>query len=399
MHPTENQPTVLHLVYSVEHGGTERVLSRLAPQLAKRGLRQIVCTQRAAGSRAQTLGEDIEVVSLGASARQRFAFIKLADVIQRRAVDVVHARNWGTWTDAMLAARLARRAVVLLGFHGLQVGSSFARARRWRARILGMNRQRFTAVSQAGKAQLIRELHCRDDRIQVIPNGVDTSRFSPADPLRRLRAREALGLGDRDFVMGNVGNFFSAVKGHRVLLKAFAMQARSDDRAKLVLVGGGPMLRDAREAVRRYGLTDRVTFTGMIEDPTDVLAALDLYVCPSLAEGMSNAVLEAMASALPCVVTDVSDHRAMFAAIDPQAVVAVNDSAALARAMARVAAAPRRSQRAAVLSRAHVERRYGFSRMVDHYGRLYAEVASARRASHPVLSGGASLTVDTVASG
>ena len=373
-------PVVLHVVHSVEPGGTERVLCRLARVLSGTDARHVVCSLRNPRPFGGVLGDDLEVISLHADRRDRLLFVKLAGVIRRWKAGVVHARNWGTWTDAALATRLVPGTRLVCGFHGLQNGLSFTAAQRRRARWLGLPSRTATAVSNAARDLLIRDMGWRADRIQVIRNGVDLDRFTPTTPPRRARARAQLGLEQDDLVIGSVANFFENVKGHAVLIDAFARLAQADGHARLLLVGYGPLEPSLRAHATRRGVRDQVIFTGRREDVPEILPALDVFVCSSHSEGMSNAVLEAMATALPCVVTDVSDHRRMFAQVDPDLVVPPGDAGALAGRLSVLAADAQARGRLGQSSRAVVEQGYSFDRTVAGYRRLYREMSSERRA-------------------
>jgi glycosyltransferase involved in cell wall biosynthesis len=135
----------------------------------------------------------------------------------------------------------------------------------------------------------------------VIPNAINTAscRF---DPLRRTQVRSSLGLGDK-FVLGHVGRL-APQKNHRFLVDVFAeLHSRRPDTA-LLLVGGGEELPAITDHVAKLGLQKHVVPVGEQEMVAPYLAAMDVFVFPSLYEGFGNAVLEAQASGLPCLVSD-----------------------------------------------------------------------------------------------
>ena len=364
------RPAVMHVVHSVEPGGTERVLHRLVRALGASERRHVVCALRDPRPFGGGFGEDLEWISLGAGRRDRFLFLKLARAIRRYGAGIIHARNWGTWTDATLAARLVPGVRLILGFHGLQDGRHFTAGQQRRARWLGMDRQMVTTVSEAARDQVVGDLGFQPQRIRVIPNGVDLHRFTPATAKRRTRARAHLGLADDHLLIGSVANFFETVKGQPLLVDAFAKLVLANQRAKLVLVGYGPLEGSVRAHVARAGLEGRVTFTGQLENVPEILPAFDVFVCSSYSEGMSNAVLEAMATALPCVVTDVADHRHMFRQVDPDLVVPCGDAQSLATELVRLATDAGRRAAVGARARALIEQRYSFERTVDGYRRV-----------------------------
>jgi glycosyltransferase involved in cell wall biosynthesis len=364
---------VLHLLHSLEPGGTERVVCRLAAALAGGTRRHLLCGLRAPRPFGSTIGQDLTTYCLDLAPRDRLSFLKLAGLLRKLRPDIVHARNWGTWTVAALACRLVPGTRLLLGFHGLQSGSCFTPQQRRRARWLGLHRQEFTSVSQSGADLLSQDLGIPHRRITVIANGVDLDRFQPASPARKANARAELQLQSDVPVVGCVANFFEAIKGHDVLAPAFELLSRTHPQVHLLLVGYGPLESSVREDLARRGLSERVRFTGRREDVPDLLGACDLFACPSHAEGMSNAVLESLACGLPGVVTDVSDHRELFTAIDPTCVVPAGDVPALANQLRYLLENPDHRRRCASAARAVAER-YSFAITVERYRMKYAQL-------------------------
>jgi glycosyltransferase involved in cell wall biosynthesis len=362
----------------LEHGGTERFLCRLLNRLADDPVRHVLCTLRHAGDRAADLDARVRVVPLALPRRSHLSFLKLAKTLRAMRPAVVHARNACTWTDALLACHVARGPRLVLGFHGLQNATRFTAGQRLRLRALGAARQRFTAVSHAGKAMIAEDLGCRPERISVLANGVDVLRFCPAHGVRRTEARRRWGIHDDQVAVGNLGNMFTPIKGHAVLIEAFAQVVAHQPRARLLLAGFGPLHDELAARVRGLALTESVQFLGNVDDPADLLAALDVYVCPSLAEGMSNALLEAMACGLPCVATDVADHRRMFSRFDAANLLVMPGRAgALAQAVGTLLADGHRRSMLGVRARDYVEENHTLDAAVAVYSSYYHAMLSA----------------------
>ncbi|NOX59586.1 MAG: glycosyltransferase [Planctomycetes bacterium] len=367
-------PTILHVVHSVEPGGTERMLCRLVSALDGVEANHIICSLRDPRPFGGTLGDGLEIISLSAKGRDRFLYRRLGKLIRDRGVDLVHARNWGTWTDATLACRSLHNVQLLLGFHGLQNGQSFTTFQRLRAKLLNMDALAATAVSNAARDVLVDGLGFNRRNVRVIHNGVNSRQFAPASDQTRIVARHRLKLrGDR-FIIGSVANFFERVKGHDVLLRAFARIVTAHPNAHLILVGYGPLESELRSQVKDLGLCDRVTFTGRVERVERILPAFDVFVCSSHSEGLSNAVLEAMAVSLPCVVTDVSDHRQMFDSIDPDLIIPPNDDAQMATSISRLMNDPNKRSAAGLAARSLVETEFTFDACSASYARMYDQL-------------------------
>lgn len=139
-------------------------------------------------------------------------------------------------------------------------------------------------------------------KIKVIRNGIDLDMYSYSISQRKL-TREQLGLEDNDFVMGHVGRF-NFVKNHSFLIDVFSACIQINPNAKLLLVGGGELENDIRKKVHALGLNQSVRFLGVREDVNNLLQAMDVFVFPSVFEGVPLSLIEAQASGLQCVISD-----------------------------------------------------------------------------------------------
>jgi glycosyltransferase involved in cell wall biosynthesis len=147
-----------------------------------------------------------------------------------------------------------------------------------------------------------------EDRIRVVPNGIDTERFRP-DPRVRAELRRSLGLGDDEIAVGVLARL-NATKGYPTFIRAAASAARTLPKLRFLCVGGGGELPALQLLAGQMGVADQVTFAGEL-DANAALNAFDVACSPSVTEGFSNAIAEAMACGLPCVVTDVGDSAAI----------------------------------------------------------------------------------------
>jgi len=304
---SDSRPTVLHLVHSLEGGGTERTLGALLHELDGSKLRHVVVTQRDAGHHAAQLPDSVACRALGASGRSRSTWFALRRIVSARRPVVVHARNTGTWADAILACARRRRVRLVLGFHGLENSGSFSPRQRLLARCGRLAGARFTSVSLAGRRKLQHDAGVPAHLVNVLPNGVDLRRFSKLQRADRAAIRAELRLPRDTLAIAAVGSL-TPVKGHDGLLRALARSSAPACRLSLVIIGDGPLRNELCRTAEALGIADRVILAGPREDVPAVLGAMDAYVCGSTSEGMSNALLEAMAAGLPVVATDVGDN-------------------------------------------------------------------------------------------
>lgn len=303
----DHKHTIIHLLHSLDGGGTERTLISLLRAFESDHLRHVVITLRDVGSQASKLPDHVACCSLGISGRSRTAGFKLARAVRYWRGEVLHARNVGTWNDAIVTKLLSPRLRLVLGFHGLESAQPFTLHQRRTARRGLWLGARYTSVSSSGCKQLSLEADIPENRITRLSNGVQLDRFRNHDPQVRRWIRNSLFYDDSDFVIGIVGSL-TRVKDHKTLLTAVSRLVPRFPHLRLLIVGDGPLRDVLTQVVNELGLDRHVRFVGQREDIPDLLCGLDAYVCSSASEGMNNALLEAMASGLPVVATNVGDN-------------------------------------------------------------------------------------------
>jgi glycosyltransferase involved in cell wall biosynthesis len=214
----------------------------------------------------------------------------------------------------------------------------------------------------------------------MIPSGIDTDRFDPrrVGGWPRGSLREALGIGKVPVV--GTAITFRPRKGFRMLFEAMAEIRRKVPDARLVIAGADEMSAEARELAASLDLAGSVHVIGRRGDMPEVLSALDVFVLPSESEGMSNAILEAMAMRLPVVATDVGGAREQMEEGRSGFLVPYPDSAALATKVIRLLEDPALRERVGVAARERVVERYSAAGMVRQIEDLYASLLRGKTA-------------------
>ncbi len=213
-------------------------------------------------------------------------------------------------------------------------------------------------------------------RIEVIENGIELSRYGPAEDRNALRRRLGLEPGRRYVAM--VARFHP-VKDHAMLLQAFALAAAVRPDVDLLLVGDGRLRGELEALTERLGISGRVRFLGVRSDVADILRAVNVFALTSVSEAASLTLLEAMASRLPVVVTAVGGNPEIVRDGVEGLLVPRGDAAAAAAAFVRLLDDPVVAARMGEAGRARVEERYQLSRTIDAYGRLYQQLAGRGR--------------------
>jgi len=233
---------------------------------------------------------------------------------------------------------------------------------------------RFVTVSQDLGTWLVRDVRIPARKVTTIANGVDLSRFGN---IGRMDARARLGLPLDRPVVGTVGRL-DPVKDQAGLIESFSLLRSGHPDAILIVVGEGVCRQALETRVVDLGLRERVRLMGERRDIPDVLAAMDVFALPSIAEGMSNTMLEAMASGLPVVATRVGGNSELIDNGVTGTLVGPGDRSALAEAIGGYLDDPTRGVLHGKAARQRALSRFDLTRMVQGYTDLYCEVLKRR---------------------
>ncbi len=371
MPPICNPTRILQFIDALIRGGAERVLVELAARLDRARFDPAVACfrQEAFADELAAAGRRVHIVP------KRRAFdiallLRLRRLLRRERVAVVHAHDLQSATYGLLAGRLARMPAILT-VHGL--GIFRQRRAAWLLPRLGRWLSRVVFVGHWLQRVAAEELGFRPRHPLVVHNGVDIERFSPGPPDPALRAE--LRVGEGTPVVGSVGNL-RAVKDYPCLLRAFACARVAN--ATLVLVGDGPE-RPALEALaRELGIAGAVRFAAARSDVPRVLRLFDVFALSSQTEGISLALLEAMATGLPAVVTAVGGNPEVAIGGETAALVPAGDAEKLGEALRSLLTDPARRAAWGQAARRRVEAKFSLDRMVEAYEGIYDEIARAR---------------------
>jgi len=377
---------ILHLVDSLGKGGLENGMVNLLGRLDPLRFEHVVCAIRELGANAGQLPEPVRLVCLDRQAGSRVQTPAMVRVIREFRPQVVHSRNWGA-IEGVFAARWSGSCAVIHGEHGLTVDAAAREPQRriWMRRLAYGLAHRVVAVSGQLRAHHAARTGFAAERITVIHNGVDTRRFRP-DLETRERVRRELGLPDGEFCIGCVGNLLP-VKDHMTLLRAMGEFAQESRAWRLLLIGEGPE-RPALEAfVNRAEWRGRVCLLGSSNRVAELLQAIDAYVLPSVFEGISNALLEAMASGIPAIATAVGGNPEVIIDGVSGLLFPAGDSGRLAGHLRALEAQPEMRQRLGREARRRVAEEFSIDSMAGKYADLYQAAGQARAVPERVAVG------------
>lgn len=377
---------VLHIITGLGQGGAESVLFRLATYPGADVEHVIVSLTdegiygqrlRAAGVAVHALGMKRGRVSLG-------GFMALRSLIAATRPDAV--QTWMYHADLIggLAARLAGVRAIAWGIRNsgehLERSSRSARLVLRACALLSGRIPKAIVCAAQKSAQRHADKGYDRERMVVIANGYDLSRYAPNDEARQ-RVRAQWGLPQDVPAIGCVARW-DPLKDHANLLRAIAALVRDgrDAGLRCVLIGRGMDTANTELAalIDRLGLRDRLVLAGPSDDVPAAMNGLDLHVLSSCAEGFPNVVAEAMACGVYCVVTDVGD--AAFIVGDAGVVVPPEQSEALARGIetALCEVASRGRTRAGEAGRARVLENFDLARMVQSYIAVWRRISGVK---------------------
>lgn len=290
--------------------------------------------------------------------------VRLARLVRCEKADVIHAQTRVTQMCAALASMLSQVPYVSTchGFFRPHLGR----------RLLPLWGRKVIAISTPVEQHLRQDHQLKLSRIAFIPNGIDLNRFVPQDEARRLELRRQWGFGSEP-LLGIIARL-SDVKGHQFLIEAMPSVLKQFPTAKCLIIGDGPMERDLKARVIEGKLQQHVLFYPVVNITAEVLAMLDVFVMPSLQEGLGLSVLEAAAMGIPAVASRVGGLAEVVVDQVTGLLVPVRDPAALAGAILQLLSDPHQARVMGQRAREFVTAKYSALPMVKSTIALYQSV-------------------------
>jgi len=375
---------IMHILGNFGPGGAEMGVVRLARYLSDPGITHSICSFGPDLEMQKHLPKDVACYTLGIKGADRTAFWSLFKLLKETATDVVHVNNIGPLIDSVIASKLARCCCIET-FHGVEESSTeFAVLKKAFLRFAALHTNGLTAVSDSAADLLHSLTGIKRTRLKVIPNGVDTDFFRPGHfQEEKIELRLKMGLPPTALIFGCVAAL-RPVKNHSGLIRAFAeadsllSDTPGGNNLFLTLVGDGPLENELRKLARQLNVSEKVRFLGRRDDVQDVLRALDIFVLNSQTEGLSYALLEAMASGLPSIVTKVGSNGQLVEDDVEGKIVPFGDAEALTRSIVWIARNPDRIPSMGMKAREKVVKKFALDKMISSYRNLYREIWSGR---------------------
>jgi glycosyltransferase involved in cell wall biosynthesis len=300
-----------------------------------------------------------------------FASQAITKIARQENVGLIHAHTRVSQVASMLASSAA-------GTRYVSTCHGFFKPRLSR-RIFDTWGEKVVAISLPVKEHLVSDFGIDRSRIELIHNGVDTQRFSKEYGREEIsEVKRSLGLGDGP-VIGTMGRL-SSVKGQRFLVEATRHIASTNGRVKCMIIGSGPELEPLKSFAKNLGVEDRMVFTGAIyKDIALYLRCMDVFVLPSVKEGLGLALLEAMASGIPCIASDVGGITDIVKSGTNGIVVPVANGVAIAEAAVKILKDAPLGAALSAKGRETVKEGFSMETMAGKMADLYGKVTDEKK--------------------
>ena len=366
---------ILHVLHSFDVGGLENGVVNLINHMDRSSFSHAICSITRMGKLANRLNQkDIELIELGKSAGQDWALpFRLARLFKKMEPDIVHTRNWGT-IDGIVGARLSRIPIVIHGEHGrtMEEVDRVNRKRKIVRRILQPFVDRFVTVSWELRDWLCATMGISEKKIKVICNGVDSEKFCP--PLDKNAIRLRYGFRKDEFLIGTVGRL-DPVKDHETLIRTIPLLKDRFPNVRLLIIGGGACYSQILGLVEALGLKKQVILFGERDDVSSLMQIMDLFVLNSLSEGISNTILEAMATGLPVVASNVGGNLELVLEGETGYLIPARSIDALRKAIDSYLVNHGKADQHGAAARQRIEEKFSLHKMILSYERFYRALA------------------------
>ena len=368
---------VVHVVYRFDMGGLENGVVNLINNMSSRNYRHVVLAlTEVTDFRKRIVRDDVVFLALNKPPGHALSlYPSLFRLFRELRPSIVHTRNLAA-LEVLVPAWAAGVSVRIHGEHGRDVGDFDGSSKKyqWMRRLYSPFVGHYVALSRDLASYLTDKVRISRKRITQVYNGVDAVRFSPTDDIQRPLIPGCPFVGAQLWRVGTVGRM-QTVKDQLTLTRAFirALEIAPElkSRLRLALVGDGPLREGCQLLLDTAGVSALSWLPGERDDVPEIMRGLDCFVLPSLAEGISNTILEAMACGLPVVATDVGGNADLVIHGVTGQIVPAGDVDAMAHSLVQLASSPELAQSMGRAGRQRILEKFSLDAMVGTYQGLY----------------------------
>lgn len=360
---------LLHIVLSLEIGGLEMFVKKFITGLAGEYNQSVLCLDKKGiwGHEIEAGGKEVFLIRRKQNGTDWFLPFKIASLLKRKNVDIIHTHNFTPNFYGVISAKLAGVPVVINTQHNSRFFPCKT-LRRLGFKATSMLTSKIACVSQTAQKSLVNLGRINSSKIEIIINGIDCNELSPS-PNRQVLAK-LIPEPEKDKIIGIVGRL-SPEKDHKTLLKAFAIIQNKLTNVKLIIVGDGNTKQDLEKTVKEMQLDKKVFFLGARTDVRLLLNSFDLFVLSSITEGVSLALLEAMACGLPVVATNVGGNSEIVQDGESGIIVPAQNHRKLSDAILEILSSKQVAAKMGQVGRKRVLEKFSMTSMLKNYRTLY----------------------------
>ena len=370
---TNRKPTVCQLLHSLSIGGAEILAARIGRQLSG-DYRFVYACLDDLGPLGQELADDgftIRQLNRGNGLDYRCAR-RLRQLLREEQIDLLHAHQFTPYFYATLARAPSRTPPILFTEHGRFHPDFPSRKRMLYNRVAISRRDRIVAVGEAVRQALITNEGFPANRVDRIYNGINLEPFLNTDYVEANKIRTEFNIADSTFLIAHVARLDS-IKDHLTAMRAVSRLVDAGVDAKLLIVGDGPE-RSTIERARAELSSSNIIIAGIRRDIPAILAAADAFLLTSLSEGIPLTVIEAMASSLPVVATDVGGLSEVVIQGETGFLAPARDALAISNHLRELVNQPARAAEFGAAGRALAKDRFSEQAMIASYSAAYSEM-------------------------
>lgn len=376
-------PLIAHVIYRLDVGGLENGLVNIINGLPEGKFRHAIICLTDYTEFHKKIRPRVELVALNKQPGHDVGlYWRLFKAFRALRPDIVHTRNLSA-LEAQVPAWLAGVKRRVHGLHGWDMsdlkGENTGYIRLYQ--VINPLIQRYIPLSNDLERYLLDKINVPESKVTKICNGVDTLRFSPADKAGKAVLPDGFA-SEGAVVIGTVGRL-EAVKDQLMLVEAFIDLLRrvkdGPERLRLVLVGNGSMREKLVQRVAEAGIQSQVWLAGARSDVPELLRAFDIFALPSKAEGISNTLLEAMATGLPVVATDVGGNAQLVGEGETGYITPPENAGQFADKLNRYLNSPQLLEQHAKAARERVEQLFSLQAMIRQYESVYDQLLLHKR--------------------
>ncbi|MDA3917551.1 MAG: glycosyltransferase [Deltaproteobacteria bacterium] len=363
------QIRILHLINELGLGGAETVVINIINHFNSDKFKNKLCVFVPDGVLTHLIknpNENLIELDKKPGNDIRLPF-KLNNIFKEYKPHIIHTHCWGTLVEGYIAAKIAKIPALVHSEHGTIEDKNW---NLYIQRYLWHLHNQIIAVSQEHKNRLTKTIGFPENKINVIYNGVDTEHFKQISNSRRIEKRKSLGVCNKNFVIGTVGRL-EPVKDQVTLLYAFKIILQQFPNSKLVITGDGSLASVLKNTAASLRISNSVLFLGLRDDILELLGTMDIFVLPSISEGTSCTLLEAMSCGLPVVATNVGGNPELVLDNETGVLVPKQDSKKLSHAIITLLTNSDLRTKMSLSGRERIVQGFSLYKMIDNLKNLY----------------------------